>query len=444
MKRLALALLIGLLPLASQAETLAARPNILLITVDNLGYGDVGCYGNQQVLTPNIDQLAADGVRCTSFYTGAPSCSPSRACLLTGRYPLRNGLNYQMKTGQKLGLSEKEKLIPHYLKQVGYATAAFGKWNIGFAEGTRPLERGFDEFFGHESGNLDYYTHVYNDQLDTYRGNEKVAASGYAPDLWANEAIDFIDRHQREPWFVYLPFNSPHYPNAKSKAPGQPNIWQAPPEAFAAYGLKPDEPDPKKRYHAVITATDSAIGRVLTQLEHLKLSANTLVMWYSDNGAFMLKDRGLEVASNAPFRSGGVTVWEGGIRVPAIVRWPDRIEASSLCREPVVSMDLFMLCLQAAGARQPTDRKIDGLNPIKVLQGRAISPHEQLCWVWSKASAIRRGHHKAVQPTTNAPWELYDLSADPGETNNLADQQTALVESLARYLGDWKGSVTEW
>ncbi len=407
----------------------AETPNLLLITADNLGYGDLGCYGNPDVLTPRLDQLASEGVRCTDFYTGAPSCTPSRATLMTGRYPLRNGLNHQLRSEENIGVGLRlsEKLLPAYLKSAGYATACYGKWNLGFGEGYRPTDRGFDEFFGHASGNCDYYTHVYDGRNDLFRDTESVTQEGYATDLWADAAIDFMKRHQEKPFFVYLPFNAPHFPNKKNKAEGEPVIWQAPDEAFARYGWSPDETDPKRRYYAVITALDTAIGRVLDSLDEMGLADNTLVMWYSDNGAFMLPDRGLEVASNGPLRDGGVTVWEGGIRVPAMVRWPGQIEPGTTCREPLIAMDLFALCLDTAGAEWPQDRTIDGKNPLATLQGKSESPHDVLAWVWTQGKkrglALRQGDYKLVQPDEGAPYQLYNLREDIGETTDLAGQQ---------------------
>ena len=303
------------------------RPNILIITADNLGYGDLPSYNpDSTILTPNLDSFAADGVRLTSFYTASPTCTVSRACLLTGRVADRHGLRDQLpgiEGNYGPGLNHAELLIPQVLQQAGYATACFGKWNIGFAPGARPTERGFDEFLGHASGNIDYFRHVYNGKHDLFKNTTPLQAGGqYSTDLFASAAIDFIRRGATDnrPWFCYLPFNAPHFPNAKNKRPGEPNIWQAPDEAFAAYGLRPDESNPHKRYAAVITALDSAIGRVLACLDESGQSDRTFVFFYSDNGAFRL-GRDVDIGSNLPLRSGGVTCWEGGIRVAAIARW---------------------------------------------------------------------------------------------------------------------------
>ena len=240
------ALLAAALLVASSA---AERPNVVLMTADNLGYGDVGCYGSETIKTPRIDRLAGEGVRLTDFYTASPTCTVSRATLLTGRYPQRIGLNHQLSAEQNygVGLRKSEKLLPEYLKPLGYATGCFGKWNIGFAEGSRPTERGFDEFLGFAGGNIDYYTHVYAGRHDLYEGSEEAHREGYSTYLFADAACDFIRRHAgRRPFFLYVPFNAPHFPQARNKRPGEPVVWQAPAEAFEAYGLKPDEPDEKK------------------------------------------------------------------------------------------------------------------------------------------------------------------------------------------------------
>jgi arylsulfatase A len=259
------------------AEPVAeAPPNLLIITVDNLGYGDLRSYNpDSTIQTPRLDQFAAEGARLTSFYTASPTCTVSRAGLLTGRIAQRHGLNHQLAGvagNYGVGLNQDEILIPQILKTAPtpYVTGCFGKWNIGFAPGSRPTERGFDEFLGHVSGNLDYYEHNYRERHDLYQGTEELQRPGeYVTDIFADAAIDFIQRHSAagQPWFCYLPFNAPHFPVAANKLRGQPNVWQAPDWAFEVYGLDPEEPDPLKRYGAVVTALDQAIGRVLDALD---------------------------------------------------------------------------------------------------------------------------------------------------------------------------------
>lgn len=434
-------------PLRADEDRRASRPNIVLILIDNVGYGDLGCYGSSDVQTPEIDQLARDGVRCTSFYIGSPSCMPSRGALLTGRHPLRNGLNQQLwrnPSEEQIGLPHRERLLPQYLKQAGYATACFGKWNIGFAEGSRPTERGFDEFFGHASGNMHYYKHVYNGRHDLYRDTNHAHVQGYCSDLFADAACEFIRRQAEQPFFVYVPFNAAHFPNRRNHGPDDPLIWQAPAEVFQRYGWSADEPDEQKRYRAVLTALDDAIGRIVQQLDDLHLDEQTLLIFLSDNGAFMLPGRGLEVASNHPLRDGGVTVWEGGIRVPCLVRWPDQLPAGSICDEPLSAMDLFPLILNAAGVPLPTDRTLDGQDPLDTLAGRSPTPHQRLCFRWETRSAIRSGRYKLIRQADEQPGELYDLSTDLGESHDLAKERPDVVSRLGREFAAWDRSVREW
>lgn len=420
----------------------AAPPNILIITADNLGYGDLRCFNpDSPIITPNIDRLAAEGARLTDFYTASPTCTVSRACLLTGRIPQRHGLLDQLagiEGNYGIGLNPREILIPQLLVPAGYATACFGKWNVGFAPGSRPTERGFHEFFGHASGNMDYYTHVYNGRKDLFRGTELVEDPGYASDIFADAAADFIRRNAERPWFVYLPFNAPHFPNKRNKAPGEPAVWQAPDEAFAPYGVDPGTMDEKLRYRAVVTALDSALGRVLATLDELSLRENTFVFFYSDNGAFMLSQRGLEVSSNAPLRDGGVTCWEGGLRVAALARWPGRVVAGSTIREPLWSPDLIVACVQLSGSQLPADRTYDGRNPLPVLTGKAKSPHRSLYFNYRKHAALRMGDWKIVRTSPNEEWKLFHLTTDLEEQNDVAGRQPKRLEQLVQEFTHWE------
>jgi len=426
------------------------KPNILLLFVDNVGYGDLGCYGNRAVKTPNIDRLAGEGVRCTDFYIGSPSCSPSRGAILTGRHPVRNGLNHQLSPQENLGgigLPHSEKIIPQYLKPLGYACGAFGKWNIGFAPGSRPTERGFDEFLGHASGNIHYFKHLYRDQNDLRCAIAPVDMRGkYSTDLFADAAVDFVRRHKDRPWFVYLPFNAVHYVGAHNCEAGEKVEWQVPAKYLALYGCAPNEPDQQKRFRAVLTALDDAIGRVLAAVDELKLRERTLVWLISDNGAFMLPDRGLEVQSNKPLRDGGVTLYEGGIRVPAIARWPGRFKAGTVCREMLSSLDVLPMAVVAAGARLPDDRVFDGCDPTATLAGDTPSPHQALHWVWNQGRkqqwrAMREGRFKIVRRADSEPWQLYDLSADIGETKDLAKERPELVRALVAKFEQWQDTA---
>ncbi|MEN3943341.1 sulfatase-like hydrolase/transferase [Prosthecobacter sp. SYSU 5D2] len=429
-----------------------SKPNILLLFVDNVGYGDLGCYGNPEVKTPHLDRLAAEGVRCTDFYTGAPSCTPSRGAILTGRHPERNGLNYQLSPEENMGgtgLPLTEKILPQYLKPLGYKTAAFGKWNLGFAPGYRPTDRGFDEFLGHMSGNIHYYKHLYRGQNDMRKGSEPIDLTGrYATDLFADAAIDFIQRQKASPWFIYIPFNAAHFISTANTEPGESIEWQVSAKYLALYGSPPDEPDQKIRFQAVLTALDEAIGRILTAVDAAGVREQTMILCISDNGAFMLKDRGLEVQSNRPLRDGGITTHEGGIRVPAIVRWPAKIKAGTVCQHMLSSLDVLPLALAISGGDLPQDRFIDGKNPLPALLGESPSPHTALHWVWNQGRkeqwrSLRDGNYKLTRRADTEPWQLYDLSKDISETHDLASSMPEKVASMSENLSAWHKSVLD-
>lgn len=415
-------------------------PNILIITVDNVGYGDLRVYNKEsQIITPNIDRLAKEGVMLTDFYTACPTCTASRAALLTGRIPQRNGLDYQLSGiagNYGTGLRRSEILIPGVLKKgkVHYATGAFGKWNIGFAPGSRPTERGFDEYLGIASGNADHFTHVYAGKHDLHHNTESINRHGeYSTDLFADAAIDFIKKNTgKSPWFVYLPFDAPHHPGDRNIDPDEENIWKAPDYAFEPYNLTPDEADPKKRFNAVVTAIDMAIGRVMNTLDSLGIADNTFVFLYSDNGAFYpYIESGVQ--SNAPLRGAGVTLWEGGIRVPAFVRWPGKIKAGSVIGARLWSLDLFPACVKLAGAELPQDRFIDGMNPLPVLTGETIySPHATLFFEYEYFAALHWGNWKIIREDSTKDWQLYNLKDDVAEQNNLAFQRNDVVEKLSQ------------
>jgi arylsulfatase A-like enzyme len=336
----------------------AAPPNIVFMYADNLGYGDLGCYGNTEVKTPHLDRLAAQGVRCTDFYVVTSTCTVSRGAVLTGRHPLRNGLLHQLVVEENwhgIGLPHRERIMPQYLKDAGYATACFGKWNIGFAPGSRPTERGFDEFLGCRSGNIHYFAHTYHGEYDLFRGTELHRMEGYSGDLFAEAAVEFISRQSaaKRPFFLYLPFNSPHYVSSINMPKGEKPQWQAPDRAFAAYGWNPAETDEKRRYLAVITALDDNVGRVLQALDAAGQRENTLVAFISDMGPILRPTHGLGVASAGIYRDGAPSLYEGGVRVPALFRWPGKIAPGSVSKAMLSHLDLLPALLTAAGAASP-------------------------------------------------------------------------------------------
>lgn len=436
--------------LADESNSDAGRPpNILIITADNLGYGDLQCYNSKsRIQTPNLDRLATQGARLTGFYTASPTCTVSRACLLTGRIPQRHGLTNQLGGvvgNYGVGLSHDEILIPQILNKAPtpYATGCFGKWNIGFAKGSRPTERGFDEFIGHASGNLDYYFHNYREKHDLYHGTEELHREGeYSTDIFADAAINFMRRKSSasEPWFCYLPFNSPHFPTAGNKTRGEPNVWQAPDWAFEACAYSPDESDPEKRYEAVVYSLDVAIGRVLSALDQTDTADNTFVFFMSDNGAFRLNRKGLDVGSNEPLRHGGVTCWEGGLRVTAMARWPGRIKPASVIAQPFWSPDLLPACAKLSGAALPSDVKFDGKDPLPILLNNASSPHKSFYFEYRSHAALRMGDWKIVREKKNRAWQLFNISDDPAEARDVAAGHASKSAELADEFARWQNS----
>lgn len=436
-------ILIGVCSLSSissfgrQNSNSSAPPNILIITVDNIGYGDFKFLNKDSpIITPNLNKLAKQGAVLTNFYTGSPTCTASRASLLTGRIPQRNKLDYQLgglAGNYGIGLPQTEIIIPKVLKSSphGYQTGAFGKWNIGFAPGSRPTERGFDEFLGIASGNVDHFSHVYAGRHDLYHNTTAINRHGeYSTDLFANAAIDFINKKtaEKKPWMVYLPFDAPHHPGDRNIAPGEENIWKAPDYAFKPYGLSPDEKDPKKRFNAIVTAIDMAVGRLMDSLDELGIADNTFVFFYSDNGAFYPY---LDIQSNAPLNGAGVTLWEGGIRVPALVRWPGKVKANETIDTRLWSLDLMQAAANLAEAELPQDRYYDGRNPLPVLTGATKhSPHASMFFKYKGQEALIWGDYKILRESNEEPWKLFNLREDIGETNDLAEKSPDLVKKL--------------
>jgi arylsulfatase A-like enzyme len=426
-------------------------PNILIITVDNVGYGDFSVYNKESpIITPNIERLAQEGARLTNFYTAGATCTVSRASLLTGRIPRRHQLMEQLSGvsgNYGIGLRQSEILIPMMLKNAPdpYATGAFGKWNIGFAPGSRPTERGFDEYLGIASGNADHFSHVYAGKHDLHYNTESINRHGeYSTDLFADSAIDFIEKTTTEskPWFVYLPFDAPHHPGDRNIDPDEENIWKAPDYAFEPYGISPNEKNPQKRFNAVVTAIDMAIGRVLRTLDSLDISDDTFIFFYSDNGAFYPY---LDIQSNAPLRGAGVTLWEGGIRVPAIARWPGKIKANSVIDTRLWSLDLFTACAKLGEAELPQDRFIDGKNPLPVLTGETIhSPHATLFFEYRNFAALHWGNWKIIREGPEEEWQLYNLKEDISETTDLAGKRKDVVDKLSAAFEQKKGEMENY
>lgn len=423
----------------------ARRPNLILILADDLGYGDIGCYGSPDVPTPHVDSIARNGVRCTDGYVSAAVCSPSRAALLTGRYQHRFGHEFNSgpvprEAEVNFGLPRGEKILPAYLKAHGYASAAFGKWHLGVRPGYHPLDRGFDEFFGFLPGGNDYITKATpgamavaadgqgkrvpaKRQHELIRGRDPVEDSRYFTDALGAEAAAFIDRRKDQPFFVYLAFNAIHTPLQATQK-----------HVDRVAGIA----DEKHRMLAAMTVSmDDAIGAVLAKVKQHKLEQDTMIVFISDNGCPEITGAG----TNGPLNGEKASYFEGGIRVPYIVQWTGKIPAGKTYRQPVVSRDLLPTFAKAADIPLPKDIAFDGVDLMPYLTGKnAAPPHEALFWRAGKARVVRKGQWKLLE-FGDSYTRLFDLSSDVGESKDVAAKHPAVVRELKAAWQAWSGKM---
>jgi arylsulfatase A-like enzyme len=430
MLALAAVLAVATSPMGGLAADRPAQPNILIIVGDDMGYADVGIHGCKDIPTPHIDSLAKNGIRCTSGYVSGPYCSPTRAGLMTGRYQQRFGHEFNPgpnPTGD-VGLPLDQVTLADRLKAAGYATGMVGKWHLGNDRKFHPLNRGFQEYYGFLGGAHSYFV---NDNRGTkgqinavLRGFEPVTEQEYLTDAFAREAVGFIDRHQREPFFLYLTFNAVHMP------------MQASEKYLARFKDVADEN--RRTYCAMMSAMDDAIGRVLAKLEDAGLTESTLVFFVSDNGG-----PPVNASSNSPLRGRKATTWEGGIRVPYLVQWKGKLPAGKTYDQPVIQLDFAPTALAAAGI-EAKDAKFDGVNLLPHLAGKVTAPpHAALYWRFGPQMAIRAGNYKLVKAAGIDQPQLFDLAADIGETKDRSADKPELVKELRAKYEAWNKTLAE-
>lgn len=402
----------------------AEKPNILLIVGDDIGYGDLSCYGCKDIATPNLDAIAAGGTRFTSGYVMAPVCGPSRAALLTGRYPSQI-LPYAGNPphGSDIGLPKEHRLISDYLHETGYRTAAIGKWHLGEQAGFEPQARGFDSFYGFLGGMHDYFSAEDKQWGPIMRGREKGELKDYLTFAFADEASAIIRRRDEKPFFIYLAFNSSHTP------------LQAPDEYLkkTAHLANPM----RQKNMAMTLALDDAVGRVMKSVRESGREENTLVIFVSDNGAALIKGSAENGGSNAPLRGSKIQCWEGGIRVPFFVQWKSRLPEGRVVDDPVCTLDLLPTLLAVCGITAPAGQKMDGLDLLPWLDGKAELPkREPLCWkMYGNNFAIRDGDMKFVHVGDESG--LFNVRTDPGEKNDASVKRPILTRQLEAKWKQW-------
>lgn len=420
------------------------RPNIVVLVTDDMGYADLGYHGNNDFPTPNIDALAAGGVRFTDAYVSGLYCSPTRAGFLTGRYQQRFGHEWNPAGGPGLGLPLGEKTIADRLKAAGYATGLVGKWHLGADADHHPLRRGFDEFFGFLGGAHTYFAEKAE---NVFRGHEVVHEKAYLTDAFAREAVAFIDRRKDkpEPFFLEVAFNAVHTP------------MDATDERLAKFSAIADPT--RRTYAAMLTALDEAVGAIVEKLKASGLEDDTLIVYFNDNGGPTMPGTTQNGSRNDPFRGSKRTSLEGGVRVPFLLSWKGKLPAGSMYEKPVIQLDVLPTALAAAEVEANPEWKLDGVNLLPFLAGaNAGLPHDTLYWRMGRQAAVRKGDWKLVRydsavdrpgARSNAakvevtPFRLYNLPRDPGESRDLAAENPEKVQELLAAFESWDAQLVD-
>jgi arylsulfatase A-like enzyme len=433
---IALALAGATSSLPAQPAAATDRPNVVLIITDDAGYGDFGVYGAPDIRTPHIDRLARDGVRLTDFYANGATCTPTRAGLISGRYQQRYALEAPLGTRPKedaeRGLAPSDRFLPRLLKNAGYATALIGKWHLGWKPEYSPIAHGFDEFFGFKSGYIDYYQHTAGSDAplhaDLFENDRPVEVTGYMTDLITDRAVRIIEQDRAKPFFIDVAYNAPHWPYQR---PDQPSTARD----HARHLMPFDTPTSTRAdYVTMVERVDAGVGRILAALDRLALRQRTIVIFTNDNGGEWLSNGG-------PLFHRKGSVWEGGIRVPALVRWPGHIPAGRVSHQVGATMDLTASILAVAGVAS-AGATLDGMNLLPILEGRTPEVERTLFWRVSgvrQQQAVRSGRWKLV--VDQARPLLFDLATDIGERTDVIRQHADVATRLQAALSAWQADV---
>lgn len=438
---------------ASMSSEVAAQPDartkpgpsVVLILMDDIGYGDIGSYGVKDARTPNLDRLAREGVRLTDAYANASNCSPTRAGLISGQYQQRYGIEWPLGSvpgDSARGLPVTGTSLPALLKKNGYATGLIGKWHLGDKPEFGPLAHGFDEFFGFLGGALDYYTHRRGDgRPDLYENTTPIETPAYLTDEITRRAVSFVDRHSNGPFFLEVAYNAVHWPfeppdMAPSSRHGVPQPAVAGERGEGLYqGPDATVPATRRDYVRMLERADEGVGKILAELDRRGLTKNTLVIFTNDNGGEWL-------SRNAPLSNRKSTLWEGGIRVPLILRWPGQLPANKSSAQVAITMDLTASILAVTGSAAPATYRPEGINLLPSLGGQSQIVERQLFWRRPRPvlqRAVRSGRWKLLEDGGN--FYLFDVSADPGERHDLTAEHPELVRKLNAALDQWEKDV---
>jgi len=411
------------------------RPNVVLIITDDVGYGDIGSYGAPDIKTPHIDSLGITGTRFTDFYANGSTCTPTRAGLISGRYQQRFALERPLgvpSVDGKFGLPSNGNSLPQLLRNHGYATGLIGKWHLGYTDEFSPAAHGFDMFFGFKSGYIDYYEHTRSDgQPDLFENNTPVSMPGYMTDLITDRSVKFIEANAAKPFFLEVAYNAAHWPY---QVPDKPSV-----AIDHSRHVMPFDENPGTRadYVKIMERADQGVGQILAALDKLGLSRNTIVIFTNDNGGEWL-------SRSAPLSHRKFTLWEGGIRVPTLIRWPGRVPAGRVSPQVGITMDLSASILAAAGVEVPAAARLDGINLFPILEGRTPVVERTLFWRVRAGGldqrAVRSGDMKLLLDGT-ARVMLFNVRKDLGEREELAQQHSAVVRRLHQQLRAWEKDV---